>query len=355
MLCSCCAPLLDLVVPLCRCSPFFFQPRIPYNFARQAGTPKRTAGILALYGHCHSRVEHTHARVMGKKGKGELTSTKAAAKAAKRAKQENKAAKLEAKRSNKGKADGPQQQQPQGGAGRKANGQKKGNKAAKAVTIEEEEDLDTLLKHFRETWENEHKTTEERVGQAPSRRANATLTACPLGTDLWLFGGEYFDGDRAMFYADLFRYTPLAGPTGPSTAVMNGDAASSVDRGTWRSYASPTQPGPRSAHQVAATAANGGQLWLFGGEFAGMRMTSFHHYRDVCMPAIVWMRSWKLTHFSLQLWIFHIATKQWERIDTKVRPSARSGHRMAFWKHFLILFGGFQDTGARTTYLGDLW
>lgn len=53
--------------------------------------------------------------------------------------------------------------------------------------------------------------------------------------------------------------------------------------------------------------------------------------------------------------MFHIAAKEWERIDTKVRPSPRSGHRMVCWKQFLVLFGGFQDTGARTTYLGDLW
>ncbi|KAK0541843.1 Kelch repeat-containing protein 3, partial [Tilletia horrida] len=45
----------------------------------------------------------------------------------------------------------------------------------------------------------------------------------------------------------------------------------------------------------------------------------------------------------------------WERIDTKVRPSARSGHRMAAWKQYLILFGGFVDTGARKTYLNDCW
>ena len=28
---------------------------------------------------------------------------------------------------------------------------------------------------------------------------------------------------------------------------------------------------------------------------------------------------------------------------------------MVCWKRFLVLFGGFQDTGARTTYLSDLW
>ena len=42
-------------------------------------------------------------------------------------------------------------------------------------------------------------------------------------------------------------------------------------------------------------------------------------------------------------------------IRDRVRPNARSGHRMAMWKHFIVLFGGFVDTGARTTYLQDLW
>lgn len=64
-------------------------------------------------------------------------------------------------------------------------------------------------------------------------------------------------------------------------------------------------------------------------------MTSFHHYRD--------------------LWVFSVTDKTWERIDTRVKPSARSGHRMTAWKKYLVLFGGFVDTGARTTYLNDLW
>lgn len=105
--------------------------------------------------------------------------------------------------------------------------------------------------------------------------------------------------------------------------------------GTWRHYSSPNQPGPRSAHQVVADPRQGGLLWLFGGEFASPKQTSFHHYRD--------------------LWVFSIASKTWDRIDTKVRPSARSGHRMVLWRQYLVLFGGFIDTGARTTYLQDLW
>lgn len=240
---------------------------------------------------------------MGKKGgKGETSAAKAAQKAAKRAKQENKAAKTENKRKTKTGPPQPQpqqqQQQAQKGKGKGGGkgGNKGGNKGKNAVAADDDDDLDALLKRFRETWENEHKTTEERVGQAPSRRANATLTPCPHGTDLYLFGGEYFDGDRAVFFPDLFRYTPATGSGGAhanaaldsSDEAIEADAAAGagasggpVDRGTWRSYSSPTQPGPRSAHQMAATAANGGQLWLFGGEFAGMRMTSFHHYRDV--------------------------------------------------------------------------
>lgn len=200
---------------------------------------------------------------MGKKGKGDLSSNKAAAKAARRAKQESKAAKLEAKKVSKSAPPLA----------------KKGKGKAKAKTIEEEEDLDALLKNFQEAWQSEHITTEEKIGQAPSRRVSASLTACPQGTDLYLFGGEYFDGEKATFYPDLFRYTPSStNPSLPSAANFT-----AIDHGTWRCYSSPTQPGPRSAHQVAATGANGGQLWLFGGEFAGARLNNFHHYRDVSL------------------------------------------------------------------------
>lgn len=58
---------------------------------------------------------------------------------------------------------------------------------------------------------------------------------------------------------------------------------------------------------------------------AAPNQSSFHHYRD--------------------LWCFDIPTHSWERFDTKTRPSARSGHRMAMWKHYVFLFGGFQDVG----------
>lgn len=70
--------------------------------------------------------------------------------------------------------------------------------------------------------------TEEVVEGPPSKRANATLTACPNGNHLWCIGGEYFSEDgKAVrrvsrtttlssmkstfvqyFYNDVFRYSP---------------------------------------------------------------------------------------------------------------------------------------------------
>ncbi|KIK90490.1 hypothetical protein PAXRUDRAFT_151835 [Paxillus rubicundulus Ve08.2h10] len=169
---------------------------------------------------------------------------------------------------------------------------------------------------MRREWEEAHTVTEELVEGPPSRRANATLTACPNGNHLWCIGGEYFSEDgKAYFYNDVFRYSP--------------------DKDEWRKFVSPTCPGPRSAHSVVASSAGGGKLFLFGGEFSSLYQNSFHHYRD--------------------FWVFDIPTHSWERIDTKVRPSARSGHRMAMWKHFVVLFGGFYDPGFKTQYLNDTW
>lgn len=171
------------------------------------------------------------------------------------------------------------------------------------------------LMHRTNSLATDHKTSEE-AAEIPSRRANATLTADPVSTNtLWLYGGEYFDGTNCYFYPDLYRYI--------------------IDKNEWRRLSSPTQPGPRSAHQVVASSSGGGKLWLFGGEYAALNQTAFHHYRD--------------------LWAFDLTQKSWERFDTKMKPSARSGHRMAMWKHYVVLFGGFHDVGIRTTYLSDLW
>ncbi|OBZ65625.1 Kelch repeat-containing protein 3 [Grifola frondosa] len=135
------------------------------------------------------------------------------------------------------------------------------------------------------------------------------------GTTKTLRASLTSDDGKAYFYGDVFRYSP--------------------EKDEWRKFVSPTCPGPRSAHAVVASPAGGGKLYLFGGEFSSLYQNSFHHYRD--------------------FWCFDISTHTWERIETKVRPTARSGHRMAMWKHYIVLFGGFYDPGLKTNYLNDLW
>ncbi|KDQ52303.1 hypothetical protein JAAARDRAFT_198471 [Jaapia argillacea MUCL 33604] len=193
---------------------------------------------------------------------------------------------------------------------------KKVGKSKRPEDEDSDDDLESVLDKLRREWEAAHKVTEELVEGPPSRRANATLTPCPSGNYLWSIGGEFFSEDgRAYFYNDVFRYSP--------------------EKDEWRKFVSPNCPGPRSAHAVVASPAGGGKLWLFGGEFSSLHQTTFHHYRD--------------------LWSFDITTHTWERVDTKVRPSARSGHRMAMWKHYIVLFGGFYDPGITTRYQNDLW
>ena len=48
---------------------------------------------------------------------------------------------------------------------------------------------------MRKEWQVAHTVTEELVEGPPSRRANATLTACPQGNHLWSIGGEFFSED----------------------------------------------------------------------------------------------------------------------------------------------------------------
>jgi N-acetylneuraminic acid mutarotase len=135
--------------------------------------------------------------------------------------------------------------------------------------------------------------------------------------NLLLFGGEYFNGSLAQFYNDLSIYN--------------------ISRDEWRCITSPNAPLPRSGH-AWTRAANPNHVYLFGGEFSSPKQGTFHHYSD--------------------FWRLEPATREWTKIEVKGKdksPPARSGHRMTYWKQYIILFGGFQDTSNQTKYLGDLW
>ncbi|KAI1072174.1 hypothetical protein LB507_002873 [Fusarium sp. FIESC RH6] len=206
-------------------------------------------------------------------------------------------------------------------AAKQANkGEKKAkNKAAKVEGSDAEDvDLDEVLEEYRRQQEQFLKITETVIDAPPRARAASTLMASPHDSNtLLLFGGEYFNGSLAKFYNDLNIYN--------------------INRDEWRCVTSPNAPLPRSGH-AWTRAGNPNHVYLFGGEFSSPKQGTFHHYSD--------------------FWRLEPATREWTKIESKGKdksPSARSGHRMTYWKQYIILFGGFQDTSNQTKYLSDLW
>ncbi|KAL7269379.1 Kelch repeat-containing protein 3 [Rhizina undulata] len=195
---------------------------------------------------------------------------------------------------------------------------KLGKKGPKGALEDDEEDvdLDQVLEEYARQQALFLKVTETPLSEPPPPRANATLTPSPASsTDLFLFGGETFNGTIAHFFNDLFVYN--------------------VTTTSWRHITSPNSPLPRSGHWVTSTPHSGGSLWLFGGEFSSPKQGTFYHYND--------------------FWRFDCGSREWTRVETKKGPPARSGHRMVAWKNYVILMNGFQDTSASTKYLSDLW
>ncbi|KAL8685342.1 MAG: hypothetical protein Q9218_007824, partial [Villophora microphyllina] len=174
-------------------------------------------------------------------------------------------------------------------------------------------DLEAVRQEYEQQQAQFLKVTESPC-EPPSARSSATLIGSPSNArELLLFGGEYFNGALATFYNDLFIYL--------------------IDKDEWRKVTSPNSPLPRSGH--AWTHSIAGDVYLFGGEFSSPKQGTFYHYNDF----------WKLDP----------STREWTRIESKKGPPARSGHRMTYFKRYIVLFGGFQDTSQQTKYLQDLW
>jgi N-acetylneuraminic acid mutarotase len=215
---------------------------------------------------------------------------KAAVKAAKSAKQEKKA----------GKKD-----------------KKVATKVQEVDSDAEEVDLDDVLAQYAKEQEQYHAITEVPT-EPPAARSSGTIIASPANeNELFLFGGEYFNGATAKFFNDLLVYN--------------------IKQDTWKKVTSPNSPLPRSGH-AWCRGANTKDIYLFGGEFSSPKQGTFYHYNDF----------WKLDPMN----------REWTRVEGKSKapgPPARSGHRMVGYKQYIILFGGFQDTSATTKYMSDLW
>ena len=141
------------------------------------------------------------------------------------------------------------------------------------------------------------------------------LVASPSNSsELFIFGGEYYNGALATFFNDLYVYK------------TNSDS--------WRKVTSPNTPLPRSGHAMCQ-GGNAGGIYLFGGEFSSPKQGTFYHYND--------------------FWRLEPSSREWTKLEGKGGPPARSGHRMTYFKKYIILFGGFQDTSQQTKYLQDVW
>uniref|UniRef100_A0A2K5X6S4 Kelch domain containing 4 n=1 Tax=Macaca fascicularis TaxID=9541 RepID=A0A2K5X6S4_MACFA len=108
-----------------------------------------------------------------------------------------------------------------------------------------------------------------------------------------------------------------------------------IRKDAWTKVDIPSPPPRRCAHQAVVVPQGGGQLWVFGGEFASPSGEQFYHYKD--------------------LWVLHLATKTWEQVKSTGGPSGRSGHRMVAWKRQLILFGGFHESTRDYIYYNDVY
>ncbi|KAH9218931.1 hypothetical protein DL95DRAFT_70670 [Leptodontidium sp. 2 PMI_412] len=206
-------------------------------------------------------------------------------------------------------------------AEKKLKQEKKGEKKEKVKKSKAEDsdaedvDLDAVLAEYAKKQEQFLKVTEAPC-EPPRARASATLIASPANdNELFLFGGEYFNGALATFFNDLYVYQ--------------------INKDEWHLVTSPNTPLPRSGH-AWCRGGNSGGVYMFGGEFSSPKQGTFYHYND--------------------FWRLEPSNREWTRIETKGKsPPARSGHRMTFFKNYIILFGGFQDTSQQTKYLSDLW
>lgn len=191
---------------------------------------------------------------------------------------------------------------------------KKSAKTKDDSDVEEDADLDAILAEYQKQQEQFLKVTETPT-DPPSPRSSATLVASPANnSELFLFGGEYYNGALAHFFNDLYVYK--------------------INQDSWRKVTSPNTPLPRSGHAMCP-GGNSGGIYLFGGEFSSPKQGTFYHYND--------------------FWRLEPSTREWTKLEGKGGPPARSGHRMTYFKNYIVLFGGFQDTSQQTKYLQDIW
>ncbi|KAL5021887.1 hypothetical protein ScPMuIL_001042 [Solemya velum] len=190
---------------------------------------------------------------------------------------------------------------------------KAAKKAKKDLADRGEDDIEKLIAEFQADDLKRIQVQEEKC-LPPSPRSSMTLCAHPDKDELVMFGGEYLVNKKLYMYNDLLFYN--------------------IKKDEWLQVVAPNAPPPRSSHQAVALKQAGGQLWIFGGEFASPTQSQFYHYKD--------------------LWVYFFREKKWEKVNSPGGPSARSGHRMISFRKQLLVFGGFHDNIRDYKYFNDV-
>ncbi|KAJ1478182.1 hypothetical protein T484DRAFT_1905037 [Baffinella frigidus] len=164
-----------------------------------------------------------------------------------------------------------------------------------------------------------------------------------------IFGGEYYDGKKNVFFNQLFALDP---------------AAKASARGTFPGGG----PSARSAHQTGLWEGN---LFVFGGEFSSPNGGKFKLMDDmwqlVLSPAGGEARRWdkviagdKLvvyggmgeSKYFQDLHVFHLPTSRWTSKAAMVTQRQNGGGPA---QEGLFLYGGTREKGRGTETLADLW
>ncbi|XP_053687436.1 kelch domain-containing protein 4 [Sabethes cyaneus] len=177
-----------------------------------------------------------------------------------------------------------------------------------------EDDIESVVAKY-ELKDNKSSILTETICAPPSARVNFSICSHPDKEELFIHGGEFYNGQKTVVHGEFYCY--------------------SIVKNDWKELKATNSPAPRSGHQMVSVSTDGGQIWLFGGEYASPSQLQFYHYKD--------------------MWVFRIAKKQWEKINASNGPTARSGHRMVASKKNIFVFGGFHDNNSSYRYFNDLY
>ena len=146
-------------------------------------------------------------------------------------------------------------------------------------------------------------------------RGNFTLTLCPTSNDIYMFGGEYFNGVENVVFDELLCWNPDAKPDTEDLEEKKEHL-----KGIWKRIIPPVRPPARCSH---TTVYYNHALYVFGGELATAE--NYHHYKDI--------------------WKFDLAKNLWTEMkpNNKGGPTSRSGHRSLVWRHYMVVYGGFYE------------